>query len=856
MKITQRGHIDMEIKVQPYTKLEILQQLEKKQLSKEQAYEMLQGLKRDLAAPSNDISLDGVIIDRLKEGISKILGIPKERIHNHGNIRDYGFDSISFTKFSDCIEENFGITLSANTLFEIDTVAALSKMLYKDHKEQLESLFHVKSDMKIPVEEIIQQDYRETPRNVEQEEPVDEMKQANIMLIEETSIFPTQYWQKDIKNADSRKKWEPISCRRYQQLEKKYIHLLVTTDNHKKVEVMSSGSGSTMVIMGGVGMAAPMALKVINDFSKKHRVLYIHHPGCGLSQDLKDYGIEERVSVVFETLKQLGIMEPIHFVGISWGALLGQYMAAMHPEKLSTLTLISPIYEIENEKSSMSALEAMLEDIRNISKEKEYENLLIAGNSLDMQIFTKYMDYYLPDSEKTYNTYDLLNKIPIPVLVMYGKKDTIVKNRQSEVILSQIEDKTACAIEHGGHFIFMTHHDEVRNAMVQFFDSVYERRLPHYLKKEEKVLSKTLKKWSEQYQIKSLESYEGLSEDLSMLCATYAYEYLVTSGIDTLPGKEYEIEELAERLHVLPSHIRLFESMMQMLVDEKMAQRLAGSIQFLIRVQDFTLSEERCESCLKKYPEFTGMIEFLDHCAKSYQQSLCGKINLVSVLFPNGSSKALEESNKRTIEYGNERIYAKAISDMIEKLSSDRKEPLKILEIGGGTGLLTNQVAETVKKYDIEYWFTDIGMHFVQEAEKKKEYEGFKFQKFDISQDVEKQGFESKHFDLVIGINVVHATKNIQDTLSNLKTLLNIGGSIMLIEATKNYPWVDMVWGLTEGWWLYEDSNLRKISPIISIVDWENCLRHVGFGYVSTYPKKLEERLETNCSLIIGQKCE
>ena len=46
-----------------------------------------------------------------------------------------------------------------------------------------------------------------------------------------------------------------------------------------------------------------------------------------------------------------------------------------------------------------------------------------------------------------------------------------------------------------------------------------------------------------------------------------------------------------------------------------------------------------------------------------------------------------------------------------------------------------------------------------------------------------------------------------------------------LVESSRTYRWNDMVWGLAEGWWMFQDAGLRNPnSPLLSTSGWEAAL--------------------------------
>ena len=107
---------------------------------------------------------------------------------------------------------------------------------------------------------------------------------------------------------------------------------------------------------------------------------------------------------------------------------------------------------------------------------------------------------------------------------------------------------------------------------------------------------------------------------------------------------------------------------------------------------------------------------------------------------------------------------------------------------------------------------------------------------------------------MILGLSVVHAVGRIKETLDHLKKLLVPGGMLVLLEETKSMRWIEMVAGLKEGWWYFEDENLRKYSPLLTFDRWEEVMKEAGFKSVLTYPRDREKQEQTDCGLIIARR--
>ncbi len=59
----------------------------------------------------------------------------------------------------------------------------------------------------------------------------------------------------------------------------------------------------------------------------------------------------------------------------------------------------------------------------------------------------------------------------------------------------------------------------------------------------------------------------------------------------------------------------------------------------------------------------------------------------------------------------------------------------------------------------------------------------------------------------------------------------------MLVEVTAPQRWIDITFGLTDGWWHFTDRDLRPRYPLLSPSRWRDLLQEMGFSEVATIPE-------------------
>ena len=126
--------------------------------------------------------------------------------------------------------------------------------------------------------------------------------------------------------------------------------------------------------------------------------------------------------------------------------------------------------------------------------------------------------------------------------------------------------------------------------------------------------------------------------------------------------------------------------------------------------------------------------------------------------------------------------------------------------------------------------FTDVSARFTAHAQHKfSQYPFAQFQTLDIERDPIEQGFDVHSFDLIIASDVLHATKDLRKTLDHIKQLLGSGGTVAIVELTRPWLFITLIFGMLKGWWLFDD-DIRRDEPCISQESWKSLLHDAGFG--------------------------
>ncbi|MEZ3181297.1 SDR family NAD(P)-dependent oxidoreductase [Streptomyces pimonensis] len=237
-----------------------------------------------------------------------------------------------------------------------------------------------------------------------------------------------------------------------------------------------------------------------------------------------------------------------------------------------------------------------------------------------------------------------------------------------------------------------------------------------------------------------------------------------------------------------------------------------------------------------RFDRLAPTLDLLDDCATSLPDVLAHRRRGLEVLFPGGSDRrmaALYADDPRTRHFN--RLTAAAVRAVVaDAVAAGPARHVRILEIGAGTGATTHAVLDALGDHStaVSYDVTDISASLVATTRQRlapgRPHTDFRV--LDIEDDLFPQGFGTDRYDVVVATNVLHATRDIRRTLRNVAELTAQGGLLVVNEATRVLDAVTPVFGLTDGWWLAQDAELRlPHSPLIAPITWQALLAEAGF---------------------------
>ncbi|KAH9904190.1 hypothetical protein F4778DRAFT_734349 [Xylariomycetidae sp. FL2044] len=295
-------------------------------------------------------------------------------------------------------------------------------------------------------------------------------------------------------------------------------------------------------------------------------------------------------------------------------------------------------------------------------------------------------------------------------------------------------------------------------------------------------------------------------------------------------------------LEIVPGHLRKYVSWMEYHLNQDSTDSLD-----CIDDRDIDSALDNIEKSNPAWRIFTAV-------ARNLESILQGKTDPLHLVFDSNLAEAVYDELFDLFDNHQLRIFL--------ELLSHESPNLKILEVGAGTGSWTKRVLGVMR--DIErstgakvfshYDYTDVSPAFLGKASERFAEHGARicYKTLDLERDIDSQGFACNTYDLVIAGCVLHATKDINATVRNVRKLIRPGGRLLNIEITEPEDLMaNFAFGVLPGWFAATDKS-RKMFPGITQSAWDRLLSHSGFSGLDLVLRDYQNDVCHNHSLMVS----
>ncbi|MBK9371592.1 MAG: SDR family NAD(P)-dependent oxidoreductase [Deltaproteobacteria bacterium] len=260
-----------------------------------------------------------------------------------------------------------------------------------------------------------------------------------------------------------------------------------------------------------------------------------------------------------------------------------------------------------------------------------------------------------------------------------------------------------------------------------------------------------------------------------------------------------------------------------------------GRLEWLSAGETLEAIERRCRL---SWPWTAPHILLLREAIDALPAVLRGERSGADVLFPQGSARLIGPlyHGDPVTDAVNQGAAEAALS-----FARGRPGPLRVLEIGAGTGGTTRALVEALSGLNtpVDYLFTDVFPGFLEGAAERWSRPNVRVsaRRLDLGEDAIQQGFEPGGFDLAVAANALHTAPRLASALASAKALLAPGGALLLVEGTWARDHIALPFGLLPAWWASHDADLRAPGgPLVSAEGWREACAEAGLNVTLSEP--------------------
>jgi hypothetical protein len=92
-------------------------------------------------------------------------------------------------------------------------------------------------------------------------------------------------------------------------------------------------------------------------------------------------------------------------------------------------------------------------------------------------------------------------------------------------------------------------------------------------------------------------------------------------------------------------------------------------------------------------------------------------------------------------------------------------------------------------------------------------------------------------FGAVIATNVIHATAHLTVTMSTVNFILSACAHLVFNELSQDTVLEGITFGLTDGWWMFVDIEIRSSFPLMRPLAWQMLFTPLGLGMLAYSPE-------------------
>ncbi|XP_042310333.1 monoacylglycerol lipase ABHD6-like [Sceloporus undulatus] len=259
------------------------------------------------------------------------------------------------------------------------------------------------------------------------------------------------------------------------------------------------GSQPSVLMLHGFSFNKDMWLSAIKLFPKKIHLVCLDMPGHGETTRLlaENYTAVDQAKKIHQFVEWTKLnRKPFHLVGMSMGGMIAGVYAALYPNEVCALSLLSPPgLQYTTESEFIKRLKELRESTNSqknplvLMTVQQGEDLLKLGlynpNKINMQLLKGYLEDRRPHKsfflkcfldmssmESRYSLHGNMRKITAPTQIIWGKNDKVMDPSGAEILAKAIPDSQMHMLDKCGHFVTLDRPKKSGKVILEFYYAI------------------------------------------------------------------------------------------------------------------------------------------------------------------------------------------------------------------------------------------------------------------------------------------------------------------------------------------------------------------------------------------------
>jgi SAM-dependent methyltransferase len=331
-------------------------------------------------------------------------------------------------------------------------------------------------------------------------------------------------------------------------------------------------------------------------------------------------------------------------------------------------------------------------------------------------------------------------------------------------------------------------------------------------------------------------------------------------GLFRRQGEFETYASICARTKIFEEAEYVFRRMLDILVEEEVLEQRDGGWSCRNPVPEIESATEALVVATREHPTEGAAFQMLARAYGGLSSFIRGQVSGEEILFPWSEFSLVEEFYRTSEAY---RFWSALAGRAVKRIAEERfpGKKLVVLEVGAGTGHGTINVLGALARPEHvleRYLFTDVSKQLVKQGAAKFGAHPFmEFRPLDIGGDLEAQGFAAEGADVVVAVNVLHATDDLARSCRAVAKLLKKGGFAVIGEVApprgRSYRFMELTFGLLGSFYRYDDRELRPDGPLLQPEQWVSVFSRNDFAWAAAVPHDRMEKCDIG-GVIVAQR--